>query len=115
MEPGPKVVIVDVVDGLRDDDDSHGDGEDVNRDDTDNAAAHHAADAEDRDDEGPDERDRHVARVVHRVLVAGLVEGGRGFYLNLLNAVFVQDKIHSPVFREFHWPHLGRRRTWSIV
>ena len=30
MEPGPKVVIVDVVDGLRDDDDSHGDGEDVN-------------------------------------------------------------------------------------
>ena len=30
MEPGPKVIIVDVVDGLRDDDDSHGDGEDVN-------------------------------------------------------------------------------------
>ena len=30
MEPGPKVIIVAVVDGLRDDDDSHGDGGDVN-------------------------------------------------------------------------------------
>ena len=30
MEPGPEVIIVDVVDGLRDDDDSHDDGEDVN-------------------------------------------------------------------------------------
>ena len=29
MEPGPKVIIVDVVDGLRDDDASHDDGEDL--------------------------------------------------------------------------------------
>ena len=37
------------------------------RDKSDDTAAHHAADAEDGDDEGPDEGDRGVARRVQRL------------------------------------------------